>query len=304
MSPEIQTAGRIVVGTDGSQRANKAVEWAAEQAVVRKVPLLLIYASPDRQLMGSAATATALAYERELLQSARLKVNEIVDSLRTSHPGLDVSCEVAEGSPSFMLSEASRDAELVVVGARGASAPATVRLLGGVSDAVAAHAHGPIVVVGDQVLEHPQGPVVVGVDDSAPSMAAVRYAFEAAERTGVSLVALYAYTHTPSEAAWDETVWNPAGWDPTAEEFKETLNKMVTKMLADEIAKHPGVEVEIRIEWARPQEALVEASKQASLLVVGSRGRGGFRGLLLGSTSKHVLREAHCPVIVTRAGAA
>lgn len=295
MSTKTQTAGRIVVGTDRSQRANKAVTWAAEQAVARRLPLLVVYAHPLRQLMGSAANTLILAYAREEFELAKTEVGQLVDSLRESYPGLAVEAQVVEGNPSYVLAESSRDAELVVVGARGESAPWAVRTLGGVSDAVVAHAHGPVAVIQDEALENPRGPVVVGVDDSEPAMAAVKLGFDAAAARGVPLVALHGYTSASSEAVFD-----PSLWDPSGEEFKQALTDQVTVLLANEAAAHPDVPVEVRIEQARPQDALVEASKEAGLVVVGSRGRGGFRGLLLGSTSKHVLREAHCPVIVTR----
>ena len=103
--------------------------------------------------------------------------------------------------------------------------------------------------------------------------------------------------------AWDfgaYDAYNADVWEYSIDEITAGLTEMVDKQLADGKAKFPEVPVEIRIVRGRAEVALVDESKKAGLVVVGSRGRGGFAGLLLGSTSKHVLREAHCPVIVTR----
>lgn len=295
MAEELETAGRIVVGTDGSQRANKAVEWAANQAAARQRPLLVIYVLPHQQLMGSLEESVNIAYEKGLLDSARTQTGELADSLRQAHPGLEVTSAAFTANPASVLAEASRDAELVVVGARGSSASPAVRLLGGVSDAVTAHAHGPVAVIPDQAHDNPQGPVVLGLDDSEAGRAAAELAFEAAAKRGVPLVALHGFTYAPAEEAWDDKAW-----DPTGEGFAASLKEWATGLLAALQAAHPDVVVEVKVARGRAQDLLVEASGTAGLVVVGSRGRGGFRGLLLGSTSKHVLREALCPVIVTR----
>lgn len=296
MIVQTEAIGRIVVGTDGSQRANKAVEWAADRAVARKLPLLVIYIIPEQPTVAITMIPQAAQLEREARDQAKQKVNAVVEAVKSKHPGLNVIGVSVEGNPAYVLSEWSRDAELVVIGARGqGGAPMSVRLLGGVSDAVAAHGHGPIAVVSDDAVDHPGGPVVVGVDDSPEARAALRLAFEAAEVRGVPVVAVHAYDYGPREAPW---VSDPQS--AVATQLKEQLAGKVEEVLAEVKEAHPHVPIEIQIVGSRPQDALVEASKQAGLVVVGSRGRGGFSGLLLGSTSKHVLREAYCPVIVTR----
>lgn len=295
MIVQTEAIGRIVVGTDGSQRAFKAVEWAADRALARKLPLLVIHVVPEQPTVALTMVPQAADFEREEREQAKQRVNSVVERVKGLHPGLNVTGVVVEGNPAYVLSEWSRDAELVVVGARGQGAPMSVRLLGGVSDAVAAHGHGPIAVVSDQAIDHQDGPVVIGVDDSPEARAAARLAFEAAEVRGVPVVAIHAYDYGPRDAPWDAQTWSVA-----ASRFKEQLATRVDEILAEVRDAHPHVPVEVRVVGARPQDALVEASREAGLVVVGSRGRGGFAGLLLGSTSKHVLREAHCPVIVTR----
>lgn len=303
MSSDLPTQGRIVVGTDGSERAGKAVQWAAERAAQRKLPLLIVQVIPRDQTLGTVPSAvygelpgSILAdYQRDYLQQVRNRLSELAEQVRTNNPDLEVETAVVEGRPSVVLAEATMDAELVVVGARGATAPRTVKWLGGVSDAIVTHAQGPIAVITDEAHENPQGPVVVGVDDSAPARAAARLAFQAAATRGVPVVVVHAFSYGPAEAGWD-----PATWDPTGAKLEQALTEHVKGILADATKDYPDVPVEVRIKRGRPQEALVEASDGAGLVVVGSRGRGGFRGLLLGSTSKHVLRESHSPVIVTR----
>lgn len=184
MSSIIESAGRYVVGTDGSDRARRAVEWAADRAAVRGFPLLVVFVTPEpsQSVLESANAATV-----QELQATRerngLRAQEIAEELRAQYPGLEVSGLSLTGTPAEVLVEASRDAEQVVVGARGATAPLAVRLLGGVSDAVTSHAHGPIAVISDQAHEHPVGPVA-GVDDSPAAREAARIGFDAAHKRG------------------------------------------------------------------------------------------------------------------------
>lgn len=297
MSPEIETVGRIVVGTDGSQRADKAVEWAAGRAVARRLPLLVVLTLASKEVLGSEVRGEAVTRHLEELRTIVGQVEAMPAALRATHPGLDVSSVVVEGTPAEVLARASKDAALVVVGARGQTAPLGVRLLGGVCDAVTAHSHGPVAVIGDDAHEHPEGPVLVGVDDSASSRAAVKLAFEAAETRGVPVVALFAFPYGSADVTWHS---DPSRQNPYSEAHKQQLAGEILDLMSEQIAADPEVQVEVQVEWGRPQDLLVEASKDAGLLVVGSRGRGGFAGLLLGSTSKHVIRAAHCPVIVTR----
>ncbi len=298
MNTEIQTAGRIVVGTDGSQRANKAVEWAAQRALARTLPLLVLYVVPELPLPGRTAAAAQIThgahYVDDYRAAAESRLAGVVDKLRGEHDGLDVTGQIVIGNAAYILSRASRDADLVVIGARGEGAPLSVKMLGGTSDAVTAHAHGPVAVIGDEAHENPGGPVVVGVDDSPAAKAALKLAFEAADVRGVPVVAVHSWDFGPQDA-YDADIWSYS-----VAEITQSLTEMVQDLIAEQRAAHPDVPVEVKVVRGRPETTLVEESKRAGLTVVGSRGRGGFAGLLLGSTSKHVLREAASPVIVTR----
>ena len=298
MPISFNATGKIVVGTDLSGRAQEAVVWAAHRAAARKVPLLIVLALPEVPIPRRSRLFDAMVtgdYHGYLAGNAKAKLEELAAKARELHPELEVETVAEEGLGSYVLAQASKKALLVVVGARGANAPAKVRALGGTADAVVAHAHGPVAVITDHGSPTPDGPVVVGVDDSPESDAALALAADEAAARGVPLRAIH---------AWDVAPWmmGPMGVTamqslPPVSRLKERIEEIVAPVVAD----HPGLEYTVEVVEARPSAALAEASVGASELVVGSRGLGGFTGLLLGSTSKEVLRDADCPVIVTRA---
>lgn len=298
MPISFNATGKIVVGTDLSGRAQEAVAWAAHRAAARKVPLLIVLALPEVPIPRRSRLFDAMVtgdYHGYLAENAKAKLEELAEKARELHPELEVETVAEEGLGSYVLAQASKKALLVVVGARGANAPAKVRALGGTADAVVAHAHGPVAVITDHGSPTPDGPVVVGVDDSPESDAALALAADEAAARGVPLRAIH---------AWDVAPWmmGPMGVTamqslPPVSRLKERIEEIVAPVVAD----HPGLEYTVEVVEARPSAALAEASVGASELVVGSRGLGGFTGLLLGSTSKEVLRDADCPVIVTRA---
>ncbi|MGA7834411.1 MAG: universal stress protein [Acidimicrobiales bacterium] len=133
--------------------------------------------------------------------------------------------------------------------------------------------------------------IVVGVDGSPTSVTALEWAARQAEFTGCALEVI---------ATWE---W-PSGFGYTAipSEYRpvDDLEKLLGPIMADLKAKHPGVVASERIIEGHPAPVLVEESHGASLLVVGSRGLGAFAGMLLGSTSKHCVSSAQCPVVVVR----
>ncbi len=286
---DIQTAGRVVVGTDGSPTARHATDWAAVVATSRSVPLLLVAVVGPHATMAQTVHASgdhgpeAVAEAESLLAAEKAHVLE-------SHPDLPVEIGVLEGSPAEALVGATRDAELVVVGARGHSAPLAVRTLGGFADAVATHAEGPVAIVPEGAKDH-DGPIVVGVDDAPEARAAIRHAFEIAGRTKRKVVALHGYQVVVSRSRY----YNK----PSGEQEAELLAQ-VQDIVGPIAADHPGATWEGRVVRHHPVWALIEASKTASMVVLGSRGRGGFASMLLGSTSREVLRNSESPVFIVR----
>ena len=139
-------------------------------------------------------------------------------------------------------------------------------------------------------------PVVVGVDGSALSMNAIAYAFDAAATRGVGLTAVHAWWLDYVEGASASAIWT-VDWQNMAQEE----NALVAESLAGWQEKYPDVEITRHSTHGHPVDAVVRQSEDACLVVVGSRGRGGFRGLLLGSVSQGVVHRAHCPVAIVRA---
>lgn len=296
------TAGRIVVGTDLSVPATAAVDWAAARASELGQPLLILIAVPKAPLPERAemdnGVADFRAYVSEATAAAVRSVGAEADRVRARHPELTVETAVAVDVSSFPLARATKDAALVVVGSRGYSAQLKTAALGGTADAVATHAHGPVAVIPEfasanlDVTAPDDRPVVVGVDDSPEALGAIQFAAAEAARRGVPLIGLHAWR------AWPWLTETLVGWSAGYTDVGAGLDAMVRDLVAPYLAE--GQAFESRVVGGHPAVQLVEASKDASLLVVGSRGRGGFAGLLLGSTSRETLRLARCPVVVIR----
>ena len=300
MSDKLVSEGRWVVGTDGSLRADKAVMWAAKHVSERTVPvpLLIVHAIPATPIPSRNEAATALQtgqdYKDMLEERAYRIVGEVADRVRAEYPDLQVETAVVEGHPADLLAEAAQDADQVVVGAQGAGAPALVKMLGGVSDYVVANAQGAVAVVPDRAEDRPGAPVVVGLDDSPQGHLAIARAFQAASLRGVPLIAITAWDYGPYDAITGEI------WTHSVKEMDQMMVEAGEELIATKQAEFPDVEVTVKAVRGRPETALIDASRDAGLVVIGSKGRGGFARLLLGSTSRLVLRESYCPVVVTR----
>ena len=300
MTNNYETKGRWVVGTDGSLRSEKAIMWAAKHVSERMepVPLLIIHAIPEVPIPTRTEAAHALRdgtdYKESLVAHAQQIVDEVAAKVRAAYPDLVVETAVAEGHPADLLAKAGADADQVVVAARGVGAPALVKMLGGVADYVVNNAQGSVAVVPDQAEDHEGAPVVVGLDDSPQGKLAIARAFQAASLRGVPLIAITAWDYGPYTSTDAEV------WAYSIDEMNKMMVTEAEKLIAEKKAEFPDVEVTIKPVRGRPESALIEASRDAGLVVIGSKGRGGFASLLLGSTSRHVLRESYCPVVVTR----
>ena len=293
------TAGRIVVGTDTSEAARVAVDWAAARAADLQLPLLIVVAvapSPDQsRATMPGETPGSGPFMARVKQAAEQAASDVAARVQERYPRLTIETSVTVEVPSYPLARATADAELVVVGARGYSAPLKTAALGGTSDAVATHARGPVAVIPEVAagfVADPDAPVVVGVDDTAESLSAIKFAAAEAGRRGVPLVALHAWR------AWPWLTESLVGWSVSDADLGAGLDQMVRDLVAPYVDERQVVETKVVV--GHPAVQLVEASKTAAMVVIGSRGRGGFAGLLLGSTSREVMRQAHCPVVVTR----
>ncbi|SCF32670.1 universal stress protein [Micromonospora mirobrigensis] len=281
----------VVVGVDGSPSSLVAAEHAARAATLRGRPLELVHGYLHPLGYGVPLNPYDLGVPEPTDEAQRM-VQRTADDLAGRWRGLRVSARQVAGGPGATLVEESRRAELVVVGSRGLGGFAGL-LLGSVSGQVAAHAHCPVLVVRPDEQPIPvDGPVVVGVDGSPAAALAARYAADEAARRGNALVLVH--------------VGPPDGDRPVPEEVEEeqaAYHARAVRLLAEASAAaregHPELSVrEHPVRAGTPAQGLVTASGEASVLVVGTRGRGGFAGMLLGSVSQTVLQHAHCPVLV------
>ncbi|MFH5227092.1 universal stress protein [Antrihabitans spumae] len=280
----------IIVGVDGSPSSNEAVRWAAQEATRQHAPLLLILADviPLGYLPGNGFYQTEIDKQaiagRATLAEAKLLAEGTASSV-------DVQTEFVTGSAIQTLLDRSKDARMLAIGSRGLGAFRS-SLLGSVSTALAMHAHCPVAVIRDaRVGATPDaGSVVVGIDGSATSVHAIGIAFDQASKRGVELVAVHAWMDTSQFAL--EGVGGQIAEDTEAAVFSESL--------AGWHGQYPDVGVRRVLVKDRPVRQLLEESATAQLLVVGSHGRGGFTGMLLGSTSRALLHTAECPIIVAR----
>lgn len=286
--------GPVVVGIDGSESALRAVRWAAAEATRHRVGLRILHAIgvPDFFPGGAVSPSTELFHLLENDSSAVLLEAERVAV--EAAPTLDVAAKSTTDPPVIALIEASRAARCVVLGGSGRGAFAGL-LLGSTTVTLAAHAHCPVVAVRGTVEPEPDAPIVVGVDGSELSDDALGCAFEQAAFRRVRLVAVHAYTDADAKRVFSEARM-AHDWEP----LSEAEARVLAERLAGWSERYPDVTVERDLVQAKPRQRLLKWSERASLVVAGSRGRGGFSGLLLGSTSQALLHHAECPVMIVR----
>ena len=283
----------VIVGYDGSEHASIAVDWAAQEAAARGVPLTLVSATTipleGMRFGGSVLSPDAID---DLLERLRVGTEERADVSRAAHPGLEVHIKVALGSPASVLVEASANADLAVVGSRGLGGFRGL-LVGSVGVQVASSASCPVVVIRKPPSES-ASTIVVGVDGSELSLAALDFAFDMAERRGWSVRAIHAW-----EIPAYDIVAAPSGPPPfDVEEFEASEQRAFAESLAGQRERHPGVVIEEVIAKGPSARAILDASADAALIALGTRGRGEFLGALLGSVSQGVLHRAKVPVAV------
>jgi nucleotide-binding universal stress UspA family protein len=288
MSSKPVPQGAIVVGVDGSPSSDLALDWAVEECTRRKLPLHIIHAFSYGYPMTNTGLGYAVGGLRERADSIR---GDAIARARRKSPTLAISWSDPGHGPAPALVGASESAATVVVGARGMSA-ARGLVLGSVSVQVASHASCPVVVVHDTPAPA-EAPVVVGVDGSALSTNAIAYAYAQASSRGVGLTVVHGWWLEYVEGTSDSATWT-VNW----QKFAAEEQALVAESLAGWKETYPEVEVRRHSVRGLPVETLVRQSESACLVVVGTRGRGGFSGLLLGSVSQGVMHRAHCPVAV------
>lgn len=290
----VQVGRPVVAGVDGSESALDAVRWAAREAHRRRAPLRLVgaFGWTARHHFGDPGLGTD--HLAVLRQNARDEVAAAAAAAAEVVPELAVEQDVVDGLPVPVLSAEAARAQLVVLGDRGLGG-FTGLLVGSVAVALTTHAPCPVVVVRGPVPDAPppvEGPVVVGIDGSPTSEAALAFAFEAADLRGVPLLAVHTWTDYQIESTMVAVL--------EGEAIDGDERRLLAERLAGWGEKYPDVPVERLVTRHRPAATLIEQSAHAQLVVVGSRGRGGFTGMLLGSVSHALLHHARCPVAVVR----
>jgi nucleotide-binding universal stress UspA family protein len=278
---------KIVVGYDRSADAKAAARWALDEASCTGAPVEFFYAYewPVWAPAASMIPATSIWPDRETQQAIKDTLQEGVTAAVDSHPAVLTTVATVDNEAGLSLIERSAGAGLIVLGSRGHSA--VTNLLGSVTSTVSAHAQCPVVVV----RGHPAGsaPVVVGVDGSASSESALAFAVEQAVARGVALRVIHAWK--PVTGLWAESAM-------VTRTVSADERRPFEELVARWQEKYPDLEISAEAVVEHPAAVLTRASATAQLLVVGSRGRGAVRGLLLGSVSQHLLRHSACSVVV------
>ncbi|APA95780.1 universal stress protein [Nocardia seriolae] len=271
----------VIVAVDES--AGSAVAWAARTAAVHHAPLHLLRVleiTPDQGL-GLGTTITSEDYER-LEEHGRWLLEAAAAEAAEVDPNLTVTTELATGAIIPTLLERTRSARMLVSGARGLGALRRA-LLGSVSSVLARRSHCPFVVVRDGVSlppDLPTRPILVGVDGTKISEPAIAAALDEAAARGVAVIALHA------EGASD---------DPEMDALDDYV---LAESLAGWQERYPNIRIDRETTHASPERSLLDLSAAAQLLVVGTRGRGGFTGKVFGSTSQSLLLSVQTPIMI------
>jgi len=284
----------IIVAADGSPASNAAVCWAARDAVLRRIPLTVVHvvnpvvtAWPHSPLPDGVAVWQENEGRRILADALKLARDTVNDN-----PRIPIESELIFSATAPTLVDLSKEADLIVVGTYGRGALAR-GLLGSVSSSLVRQAHCPVAVIRDEEPRMPdpaQAPVLVGIDGSPASELATAIAFDEASRRRVNLVAVHAWS--------DTEIFELPGLDWSAVKAEE--ERLLAEGLAGWQERYPDVTVHRLLVCDRPARVLVETSEAAQLVVLGSHGRGGFAGMLLGSVSNAVVQSVRMPVIVAR----
>lgn len=288
---QVRTTHGIVVAVDGSAESDAAVAWAAHEATMRQLPLTLLHVvTPVETGWPPGPVSEGIpGWQADEAQKVLARARLVLDSGPGTAGPPEVHAEVAYSQVVSTLIAATEGCWMTVVGSTGLGAIGRL-LLGSVSTSLIHHGQGPIAVVRADQKAAQDAPVVVGIDGSPASEGATALAFDEASRRGVPLVALHAWS--------DVGVMPLLNMDPR--DYEVQGHEVLAERLAGYQEQYPDVVVQRRVVCDQPARWLVKAAEEAQLVVVGSRGRGGFASQLLGSVSSTVVHAVRVPVIVVR----
>lgn len=281
----------VLTAVDGSPEADAAVAWAVREAALRREPVTFVHVV-EPVVVGWPLGDVPTEFSQWQEDGAREAVEQARQVAAATDASVELRTEVLHSSVVPTLIDASQQARMIVVGSRGKQALGRL-LLGSVSAGLLHHARCPVAVVhaDDPPTPDPSAPVLLGVDGSPASEAATAWAFEAASRRNAPLLALHAWS--------DVGVLPISGMDWNT--YQGEGEQLLGERLAGWQEHYPDVAVTRRVVGAAPARWLIKESESAQLVVLGDRGRGGFKAMLLGSVSSAVCQSAQVPVVVVRA---
>ncbi|TNY35372.1 universal stress protein [Thermomonospora catenispora] len=274
----------VIVGTDGSPAADRAVEWAADEAARRRLPLRIVHAI---DMPGYLLMADAAGVHEYIVGAGEALVAEAEKLARKRHPDLTVTTLLERGPVPQVLREQADGSAMLVLGHRGLGG-FTSLLLGSTGLRVAGFTPGPVVIVRGETAD--RGEVLAGVDLFTDSEETLAFAFHEACLRRARLRVVYAFRPAEPLIAADDRI--------DLSEIEADRRARLEEILARWRERHPSVRVIPEVVRDHPVSALVDASRRADLLVVGALGHGILKGAFLGSVSHGVVHHAHCPVAV------
>ncbi|MDV7136575.1 universal stress protein [Williamsia muralis] len=283
----------IIVGVSTASSDPAATEWAASEAALRSRALHIVAVADDLDSIAGASPQAA-DYCHDIERAAQTVLTEArVVARQAAHrvgvPDLAIGTRLLKGSVRDQLIRQSIDADMIVVGID----PATGRGADVVASALATHAHCPVALVPSGWKPAAGRHIVVGLDGSAPSAEAAALAFDEADLRHVPLVAAHSWLDTGGRSAY-------VAASPNVIDARDAESTLLAEQLAGWCRDYPDVSTTLHTMHADPVDLLTRLGTQAELLIVGSRGLGGFSGMLLGSTSQRLLPKPPCPLIVVR----
>ncbi|MFC7490181.1 MULTISPECIES: universal stress protein [unclassified Knoellia] len=289
--------GAVVVGIGTSDRDQECLTWAGNSAQRSGSPLHILHAHDLSAEMAAidpvAGNTISLGPDGDLGNTGLLA--DALESARERWPDVSISGSQPFVRPEQALIDASANARLIVAGAARVSALRRLGL-GRPSLAAAMHAKCPVVIVPQGSRADADGPVIVAIDGSSHSAAAAERAFWIADLRKAPLVALTTWNVEVVDGMVVTTPGTDA-WNSIEAKYRAILDRVVEPLRAS----HPDVDATAEVLRGSPGKVLAERSADGGLLVMGTRGRGGFAGMHLGSVSQQVLETASCPVMLVRA---
>lgn len=288
-------AGLITVGVDGSPIGREALRWAMAEARLRGAQLRVVHSwnIPPLTATGIGVIPAFDLLRGDLSVAAEETLDGELEQVGATGEHVEIERRIAQGDAARVILDGAADAELLVVGSRGHGAVAGA-VLGSVSRACLHHAPCPVAVVhASDHAEHRR--IVVGADGSPGATAALEWAFTEARLRGAVVHVVTAY-----EEPWGAAAGGHAGPELIVELRAALADDAERRIEVVRAAAPEDIEITGEAVFGPPGQALVEAAADADLLVVGSRGRGGFKSLLLGSVSQHCAAHAGGVVVVVR----